>query len=179
MRTGGWLRAALLAGAALTGAADANRVYRVQPGDTLWSLAHANGTTVANLLALNPRPAATLRAGEVILLPDREAADEVVTGEVAAPVTPAGAVQVGQAVYYPGRPDATTAMTAAHLTLPKGTWVRVTHRVTGRSVDVLINDRGPFGVPSRIIDLSAAAAQKLGILSEGVAPVTVAVLARP
>ena len=70
-------------------------------------------------------------------------------------------------------------MTAAHLTLPRGTWVRVTHRVTGRSVDVLINDRGPFGIPSRIIDLSEAAAAQLGIIGEGVAPVTVVILSRP
>lgn len=55
-------------------------------------------------------------------------------------------------------------MTAAHLSLPFGTWVRVTHARTGRSVDVMINDRGPFGVQTRVIDLSTDAARALGIL---------------
>lgn len=63
------------------------------------------------------------------------------------------------------------AMTAAHRTLPFGTRVRVTHK--GRSVVVRINDRGPF-VHGRVIDLSKAAARKLGIT--GVAKVTLKVL---
>lgn len=63
------------------------------------------------------------------------------------------------------------AMTAAHKTLPFGTRVRVTHK--GRSVVVRINDRGPF-VHGRVIDLSKAAARKLGIT--GVAKVTLKVL---
>lgn len=85
----------------------------------------------------------------------------------------------GQAVYYGGKWNAHTRMTAAHRTLPLGTWVRVTHVRTGRSVDVLINDRGPFGNRSRVIDLSRAAAARLGILTQGVAPVTLRVLSRP
>jgi rare lipoprotein A len=44
---------------------------------------------------------------------------------------------------------------------------------------VRINDRGPFGKRSRIIDLSEAAARKLGIIDAGVAPVTIEVLSRP
>ena len=95
---------------------------------------------------------------------------------LAAPVTPYK--QNGLAVYYPGRADAATRMTAAHRTLPKGTWVRVTHRRTGRSVIVKINDRGPWDQYARIIDLSKFAAGKLGILSEGVAPVTLEVIKR-
>ncbi|ADY26124.1 rare lipoprotein A [Deinococcus proteolyticus MRP] len=91
----------------------------------------------------------------------------------------AGVYQRGKAVYYGGRPDPETRMTAAHLTLPFGTWVRVTHVRTGRSVRVKINDRGPFNGGGRIIDLSRAAAQELGILREGVAPVTLTVLSRP
>lgn len=54
------------------------------------------------------------------------------------------------------------AMTAAHRTLPLGSRVRVTHRLSGRSVVVRINDRGPF-VGGRILDLSRAAARKLGV----------------
>jgi rare lipoprotein A len=63
-------------------------------------------------------------------------------------------------------------MTAAHRTLPKGSWVKVTHRRTGKSVRVKINDRGPWDNKARIIDLSRYAAARLGILSEGVASVT-------
>lgn len=87
--------------------------------------------------------------------------------------------QTGMAVYYTGRPDRTTRMTAAHLTLPMGTWVRVTHARTGRSVVVKVNDRGPFNGKGRIIDLSMTAARELGIIREGVAPVRIETVPRP
>ena len=64
-------------------------------------------------------------------------------------------------------------LTAAHRSLPFGTMVRVTHRSTGRSVVVRINDRGPF-VRGRVIDLTPAAARALGF--NGLAPVTLAVI---
>lgn len=67
------------------------------------------------------------------------------------------------------------AMTAAHKTLPFGTKVRVTNRNNGRSVVVTINDRGPY-IKGRIIDLSRAAAQQVGMTGSGVAPVSVSVL---
>ena len=65
----------------------------------------------------------------------------------------------------------TNALTAAHRTLPFGTRVRVVNRRTGRSVVVRINDRGPFA-HGRVIDLSRAAAQTIGL--SGVAPVILA-----
>lgn len=65
------------------------------------------------------------------------------------------------------------AMTAAHKTLPLGSVVRVTNRATGKSIEVTINDRGPF-VKGRIIDLSAAAAAKLGTKRSGVGTVCIA-----
>lgn len=65
-----------------------------------------------------------------------------------------------------------TKFTAAHRTLPFGTRLRVTDRKTGRSVEVVVNDRGPFN-KGRVIDLSLAAAKKLGIISRGLAFVTV------
>jgi rare lipoprotein A len=64
------------------------------------------------------------------------------------------------------------AMTAAHKTLPLPTYVRVTHLENGRSIIVRVNDRGPF-VEGRIIDLSYAAAAKLGVHVTGTAPVEV------
>jgi rare lipoprotein A len=69
------------------------------------------------------------------------------------------------------------AMTAAHRSLPFGTRVRVTHLGNGRSVDVHINDRGPY-VGGRIIDLSQGAAGVLGMHGQGVARVQVTVLGR-
>ncbi|MEJ7138578.1 septal ring lytic transglycosylase RlpA family protein [Comamonadaceae bacterium SL12-8] len=54
------------------------------------------------------------------------------------------------------------AMTAAHKTIPFGTWVEVTALRTGRSVKVRINDRGPY-VRGRVIDLSRTSARKLGV----------------
>ena len=64
------------------------------------------------------------------------------------------------------------AMTAAHKTLPMPSIVRVTHKGNGKSIVVRINDRGPF-VDERIIDLSRAAAEELGIIGTGTAPVRV------
>ena len=62
------------------------------------------------------------------------------------------------------------ALTAAHRTLPFGTKVRVTNVRSGRTVTVRINDRGPF-VPGRVIDLSQAAAEELGMVGRGIAKV--------
>jgi rare lipoprotein A len=64
----------------------------------------------------------------------------------------------------------TRAMTAAHPTLPFGTRLRVTNVTNGRSVVVRINDRGPF-VPGRVVDLSEAAAENLGMVERGVVKV--------
>src|SRR5262245_5091561 len=66
-------------------------------------------------------------------------------------------------------------LTAAHRTLPFGTRVRVTNLATGRSVTVRINDRGPF-VAGRVIDVSQAAAEELGMVGRGVAKVRLSVV---
>lgn len=63
-------------------------------------------------------------------------------------------------------------LTAASRTLPIGSTVKVTNPATGRSVKVLINDRGPF-VHGRSLDLSKRAAEKIGITNKGVARVKV------
>ena len=95
-----------------------------------------------------------------------------------------GASYSGKASYY-WEPQALAsggrfnpnALTAAHKTLPFGTRVRVTNQNNGQSVDVIINDRGPY-VSGRIIDLSKAAAHSINMQGSGVAPVTVRVLGR-
>jgi rare lipoprotein A len=69
-------------------------------------------------------------------------------------------------------------LTAAHPTLPFGTQLLVTNLRNGRSVQVRVNDRGP-AVPGRIIDLSQAAAEALGYLGAGLAPVRIQILSLP
>lgn len=101
--------------------------------------------------------------------------------------TPAGGYRAeGKASFYSsghhGRRTASGerfdmhALTAAHRSLPFGSRVRVTNLNNQRSVVVRINDRGPYG-RGRIIDLSRAAAERLGMLRSGVAPVRVEQLA--
>ena len=165
------------------GTAGADRVYRVQAGDSLSSLARNSGASVGALQRLNGLDSDLLRVGQAIRLPGRAAGTPVTTpvAETAVPTASrtSAVFQSGMAVYYPGRRDSRTALTAAHLTLPFGTLVEVRHARTGRSVLVLINDRGPFGQRERVIDLSASAARMLGIMGEGVAPVTLRIARRP
>jgi len=72
----------------------------------------------------------------------------------------------------------TNELTAAHRTLPFGTVVEVRHLGNDRTVEVRINDRGPF-VEGRVIDLSRAAAEALRMTAEGVAPVRLRVVSEP
>ncbi len=93
----------------------------------------------------------------------------------------------GNASYYgdelAGNPTASgerfdpTKLTAAHRTLPLGSRVRVTNTRTGDAVIVRINDRGPFH-GQRVIDLSKAAARKIGMLGAGTARVKLELLPR-
>lgn len=68
--------------------------------------------------------------------------------------------------------------TAAHKTLPLGTYVKVINLENGKSVIVRINDRGPFK-KGRIIDLSYAAAKKIGIIEKGTARVRLEIISKP
>jgi rare lipoprotein A len=97
-----------------------------------------------------------------------------------------GAHQQGVASWYgPGFHGRATAsgeaydmhaLTAAHPSLPLGTWVEVRNLDNGKSVTVRINDRGPH-VKRRVIDLSYAAAERLEMIAPGTAPVEIVVLA--
>jgi rare lipoprotein A len=71
-----------------------------------------------------------------------------------------------------GEPFDKEAMTAAHRSLPLDTRVRVTNLENGRSVELVVNDRGPY-VDGRLIDVSEAAARRLGFRADGVAQVRV------
>jgi rare lipoprotein A len=68
------------------------------------------------------------------------------------------------------------SLTAAHRTLPFDTTVRVTNLDNGLSVVVRINDRGPFK-DDRVIDLSLGAAKKIGLITNGTAPVKLEIIA--
>lgn len=93
--------------------------------------------------------------------------------------------QTGKASFYAdkfeGRPTASgekykhSKLTAAHKTLPFGTKVRVTNVANNQTVDVVINDRGPY-VDGRVIDLSKSAAEKLGFVNLGLAEVKIEVI---
>jgi len=98
---------------------------------------------------------------------------------------PGGFIQTGEASWYGpefhGKPTSSQEiynmhdLTAAHNTLPLGTFVMVTNLSNGKSIVVRINDRGPF-VKGRIIDLSYAAARALDMIGPGTARVRVEVL---
>ncbi len=96
--------------------------------------------------------------------------------------------EVGYASWYGkkfhGRPTASGEiydmykLTAAHKKLPLGTYVKVTNLSNGKSVIVKINDRGPY-VRGRIIDLSYAAAKKIGMVKKGVQKVKIVAIKYP
>jgi rare lipoprotein A len=125
-----------------------------------------------------------------LLLPAMLAAAAVCCG--AAKLTPEsrpGEHETGLAVYYAdsfqGKKTANgetfdqQELTAAHRELPFGTVVRVTNLSNRRSVQVRINDRGPFGSKRRIIDLTRKAAERIDMISAGVVEVKVEVVSLP
>lgn len=100
----------------------------------------------------------------------------------------AGQTEEGLASWYggkdgfEGKPTASgeifdgRKMTAAHRTLPLGTWIDVANLENGKTARVRINDRGPF-VKGRIVDLSRVAAEELGVVGPGTARVRLTVVA--
>ena len=94
-------------------------------------------------------------------------------------------VQEGKASYYADKFEGRTTasgekykhskLTAAHKTLPFGTIVKVINVNNNETVEVRINDRGPF-VEGRIIDLSKSAAEKLGFINDGIATVKIEIV---
>ena len=102
-----------------------------------------------------------------------------------APKPPAGVEKGKISLYgqaFAGKPTASgtpfdpEALTMAHRTLPFGTRVRVTNVENGRSVVVVVNDRGPF-VAGRIADLSLAAARAIGMVTDGVVDAVLEIVA--
>src|SRR5947199_10659889 len=106
-------------------------------------------------------------------------------GAAAAVAVPVGHTETGMASWYGhpyhGRQAANgeiydmEKMTAAHRTLPFGTWVRVNNLENNKTVDVRIIDRGPF-IGGRILDLSHAAAVSIAMIGPGTAKVKITVI---
>jgi rare lipoprotein A len=119
--------------------------------------------------------------------PDSEQGIPGQTQETLKPV-PTRKYQVGKASWYgrvfqhhqtaSGEPYDMNDLTAAHRTLPIGSWVKVTNLKNERSVMVRINDRGPV-MKSRIIDLSYGAAKMLGMGSSGISSVRLDIVDTP
>lgn len=148
-----------------------------------------NAPTLATPAARGPAPAAA--APTIAARPP--AGRPIETAAIARPSNPGAPMPslngpshslAGLASYY-WQPQMTAngevfnprQLTAAHKTLPFNTRVRVTEVRTGRSVIVRINDRGPFK-PGRVIDLSQAAAEHLGMQSQGITPVRIEIVGR-
>jgi rare lipoprotein A len=121
------------------------------------------------------------------LTPDSNQGIPGQTQEAIKPI-PTRKFQVGRASWYgrmfqhmktaSGEPYDMHDFTAAHRTLPLGSWVKVTNLKNDKSVMVRINDRGPV-MKSRILDLSYGAAMILGIRNDGVAKVRLDVIETP
>jgi rare lipoprotein A len=128
--------------------------------------------TIPTQLPTAPAPATSIVKIEAPAATTQPALDKIV------------ATQTGQASWYGIEGGPMTAngerynpngLTAAHRTLPFGTKVRITSIKTGKFVTVRINDRGPFR-SRRIIDVSAGAAQAIGIKNDGIGEIRMEVL---
>ena len=108
------------------------------------------------------------------------AATTLAAGLAAGLTTTTAATQCGRASWYAlhsltasGERMNPAELTAAHRSLPFGTRLKVTNQRNGKSVVVRVNDRGPF-IKGRMLDLSRAAAQQIGMIKAGHVPVCTA-----
>ena len=150
----------------------------------VFALAVVTATALIHGCALVPAP--TMPASDVAIMetvvPDRQAILTAAVNNNSAAKATIRPVVTGKASWYgPGFRGKKTAsgeiyddskLTAAHKSLPLGSKAKVTNLSNGKTVDVEINDRGPF-VEDRIIDLSQAAARALGMIHRGIAKVRV------
>ena len=127
-------------------------------------------------------------AGLIALSPKSEARSSAVIGLSPLTVTPKGEYQTGVASWYgqefqgnttaSGETFDLNGFTAAHLTLPFGTTIRVTNLKNNKNILLRINDRGPH-IAQRLIDVSWAAAKRLGFVQSGTTEVRVEVVTYP
>lgn len=131
------------------------------------------GCTVACLIALSPKSEASLSAmplSALLMLRTSQAKCEYGLASWY------GKERAGR-LTASGEPFDMKGLTAAHRDLPLGTTVKVTNLANNRSILLRVNDRGP-DIPGRLIDVSWAAARRLGFLASGLARVEVQVVAR-
>jgi rare lipoprotein A len=155
------------------------RALAIRPGGSILRIVQCVATVAAG--------AAVVACAHREAVPSKEPAYE--TAATSGEPTPRSEVQVGYATWYgaalAGHKTASgerfdpSKMTAAHRSLPFGTWVDVTRVDTGQTVRVRITDRGPWGHQERIIDLSHEAAKELGMLKTGMTRVKLTVLEKP
>jgi rare lipoprotein A len=139
---------------------------------------------IVGVLLLGYIAGCSLKPEPVPPLPAPQEYEKAAPIEETAPPSKPAIIQVGTASWYgpgfhgqetaSGAPFNQHALTAAHRTLPLGTKAKVTNLDTGQAVHVTINDRGPY-VPGRHLDLSRAAAKKIGLTRKGVAKVKIEV----
>jgi rare lipoprotein A len=164
-----------------------NKVNRKDPVQ-FWLMAAASFIALAGIVLT--LPGRTVEADVVLSRPPATAppAAPVLSATPVAPQKPVGKLMHGFASWYGGvfngRQTASgetfdqNEMTACHPTLPFGTKVKVENTRNHKSVIVRITDRGLL-YGRRVIDLSYAAAAKIGMTEVGVAPVTIQVISRP
>ena len=127
-------------------------------------------------------------AGLIALSPKSEARSPAVIGLSPLAVMPNEKYQTGVASWYgqefqgnttaSGETFDLNGFTAAHLTLPFGTTIRVTNLKNNKNILLRVNDRGPH-IGRRLIDVSWAAAKRLGFVRSGTTPVRVEVVTYP
>ncbi len=127
-------------------------------------------------------------AGLIALSPKSEARSPVAIELSPLAAIPEGKYQIGVASWYgqefqgnttaSGEIFDSNAFTAAHLTLPFGTTIRVTNLKNSKNILLRVNDRGPH-IGRRLIDVSWAAAKRLGFVHSGTTPVRVEVVTYP
>jgi rare lipoprotein A len=156
----------------------------------LFGLAPLAASTAATTDTTGIEPATSAAIIELVpVQPDTEVTAPAPAPAIEAPAASAPQETVlgrGSASYYAAKFDGRRTasgerfdnddMTAAHRTLPFGSLVRVTNPANGRSVVVRVNDRGPF-TRGRLIDVSRAAAEELGMVARGHADVELALIA--
>jgi rare lipoprotein A len=127
-------------------------------------------------------------AGLIALSAKTEARSSASAGSLRASVVPKEKPETGVASWYGQESQGNTTasgetfnlngFTAAHLTLPFGTTVRVTNLMNNKNILLRVNDRGPH-IGRRLIDVSWAAAKRLGFVHSGTTPVRLEVVTYP
>ena len=151
-----------------------------------WGVALACQLVLLAACGTSDKPPSTTASGQPLVGYYKLGAPYRIKGRLYRPEYDPSYAKVGTASWYGsdfhGLPTANgevfdkELITAAHPTLPLPSIVRVTNLENGRSIDVRVNDRGPF-IGDRLIDLSQAAARKLGYEDQGLARVEVQFLA--